>query len=264
MVHENKPINRGERQYDLRINGESFFNLPTCASSTARRIPQDDLCLKLPDDNKKYKPLDFNNQGLEGDPTESVSDFGFGDCHSNPTIIYNSDLQLSKAGSADSSMTPTEIVDNLNSNVHPVVIESLRAKIVHFLPQLDDLISRAVMNALFLDCDSQHSGMDRCSVSSLGTVDLYQLECDAVCEAYRWMQARDVKKVDKELLMSRMQCTIDSIIVRVRTEVITADEATRVLLSVAAVLGLTFANMIPRVSVILDGLNARTECESLA
>jgi hypothetical protein len=245
----------GVIQYDLFVNGTSFFKLPSVKQLGFQqsRESRNETEASLPEFRKRLESMS-NMSALSdlhsGDQLDDGSPDGLG-------------FRLSMAG-LNTSGVEDEIVDELHSALYSPTLESLRHQITECLPQTEEMVSKAIINAFFCDSDSQQS-FD--SLSDAGMeLDPYQTEANAVWEAYEWvgLNVEYAPRPDaEELALSFMQKQIDDIFLHIRNDKLSSDAASRILLSVGAVLGLKFANSISTDTIILDGLNCDTTAEDL-
>jgi hypothetical protein len=225
---------------------------------------------------------DNDDDGFDdGASTETMSDLGSGDpldadvkaSHSASSPRDDLGYRLSMAGLSSRSglgsttTTKTEPVDELHSELYSSTLESLRDQLTEVLPQTEEMVSRAIIQAFFSDCSASSSPHDDMYSSSSGSCavidnrDQQVIEADALWEAREWVSLNvDVapRPDVQELALSYMQKQIEGVFVRVRNEEISSEEAARQLLSVAAVLGLTFNSSVPLDTIILFGLDKLT------
>lgn len=250
--------NDGGGQYDLRIDGISFLELPSLTD--------------LPAVFASLNQEQSTNQVQKGrGPGEQASENSL---HQNPKYTFECDdadgldLRLSLGGL--NQHTGETFEDELHSNLYSSILEDLRLKITECLPQAEELVSRAIMSAFTMEGDtlsSDHSHFTMRSVSetSLDT-DPYQVEVDMLCCAYdfsrRHVYGRPVSVATKNALkyFQRLICTV---FVAIRTEDLTSEAAARIILSVACVLDLKFANSIRFDTCLLVGLPPGTRIEDL-
>lgn len=161
--------------------------------------------------------------------------------------------------------------DELHSELYSPV-EALRNQLTRVLPQIEEMVSRAIIQAFFGgDCDTL-------SMNSFDETDPHQLEVDLVSDAWLWWQkvnglsstatAAANKNysgggADDSATMRYIQKRLDDIFSRVRNEDLNAEAATRIVLSLAAVLGLTFAENMTNDTFLLHGLPVGTSVDDL-
>lgn len=293
----------GVAQYDLLIDGVSFHRMPDVAElgqwqSLVEASESSDLS---DDSNSVLEAREYTikrvignsrsehvgSSGSELDSFQEVTDHGHGE-----GLGY----RLSMVGLNSSRIE----VDELHSEVYSPMLESLRQRIVECLPQTEEIISRSIIHTFFPDYVSlSHHSLDVLSSKSLSNEEKepQQIEVDALCEAYEWTRfenratclssierpnaiatpsrarsapsrASDQKRLlldsEDDCELNYMQKLVDFIFIRVRNEDVASDEGARILLGVAAVLRLDFAQPLPTDTVLLDNLDASIAVEDLA
>jgi hypothetical protein len=249
IVAHSEPL-PGVIQYDLVVNGTSFSKLPNVSQlGLQSREPE----LRSPHFLQRFDSLSVLS-GLSDLPSVDLPEEG------SPEALG---FRLSMVGL--NSGLEDAIVDELHSDLYSPVLESLRQQITECLPQTEEMVSRAIINAFFCDSDSQQS-FDSSLSDATTALDPYQTEANAVWEAYEWvgLNVEYAPRPDaQELALAFMQKKIDEIFLHIRNDKLSSDAASRILLSVGAVLGLKFANSIPMDTIILDGLPCNTTAKVL-
>lgn len=244
--------------FDLLVDGTRFSELPSfgqlgqlvsVSQTSEDRCPRDSHELERLPMSELSEPNDFSViSDLDSDP--------FQDATLNPPRgqpQQNADFRLSMM--ADFSSSEDCLQDELHSELYSPLLESLRIQITSCLPQTEEMISRAIMNAFFRESGSEDSFS--LSVDSADAVDPFQVEVDCLWEAIEWVRLNvdyAPRPDTEELALNLFQKRVDDIFCRVRHEELASDEAARILLSVAAALGLKFASRLPQTTLILDGL----------
>jgi hypothetical protein len=234
----------GVTQYDLVVNGTSFFKMPKVSQLGVSQ-------------SSEYSP-NFLQRVDSISVLSALSDLPSADLmeESSPEAL---EFRLSMAGL--NSGLDDAIVDELHSDLYSPGIESLRHQITECLPQTEEMVSKAIIHAFFCDTDSQQSCDSSLSDATMA-LEPYQTEANAVWHAYEWVEYAP-RPDAQELALSFMQKQIDDIFLHIRNDKLSPDAASRILLSVGAVLGLKFANSIPMDTIILDGLPLDTTSEVL-
>ena len=254
----------GVNQYDLMIDGVSFFRLPYLSEvgvDNARSSSDEEAHREYGFEVEEQRAPDSSTSD-QSQSADAMSDLDSGHPleEAPPEAL---DFRLKMVGL--NSGLEAEVVDELRSDLYSPMLESMRHQITACLPQTDEMVSKAIIDAFFVDHDSMQSSGSSESSSSYEP-DPNQIEADALWDAYQWVgfNVDYAPRPDaEELALSYMQKQIESMFVRVRNEVISSDDASRILLSVAAVLGLKFANSIPTVTVVLDGLSKFTTIDEV-
>lgn len=149
------------------------------------------------------------------------------------------------------------IQDELHSELYSPVLESLRIQITSCLPQTEELLSRAIMNAFSIDTGSVLS-LDSDSLCSPEPLNPYQVEVDCLWDTLEWVRlnVKYAPRPDTEdMAINFFQKHIDAMLHRVRNEELVSDEVARILISVAAALGLKFSLKQKHTTILLDGLS---------
>jgi hypothetical protein len=185
----------------------------------------------------------------------SLSD---GSAEPNPESPYeDSGWRLSMAGFRSGALE-REPVDELHSDVYSSLVESLRQEITGHLPQTEGLVSRAIIHAFFPDNDSEASPSD--GSFSITEHDPGQVEADALCDADEWaklnLQYAPVPDAEDRVL-SYFQKHVEILFSYVRNEELLPDDASRILLNIAAILGLEFDKPLSSGTLVLRGLDKR-------
>jgi hypothetical protein len=238
----------GVTQYDLVVNGTSFSKMPNVSQLG---VSQSREC--SPNFLQRLDSISVLS-ALSDHPSVDLME------ESSPEAL---EFRLSMAGL--NSGLDDAIVDELHSDLYSPGIESLRHQITECLPQTEEMVSKAIIHAFFCDNDSQQSCDSSLSDATMA-LDPYQTEANAVWQAYEWvgLNVEYAPRPDaQELALSFMQKQIDDIFLHIRNDKLSSDAASRILLSVGAVLGLKFANSIPMDTIILDGLPLDTTSEDL-
>ena len=258
-----QPMLRSEAiiQYDLLVDGVGFFDLPKARDLRTQDKVEDQ---QSPDDESARNGTSLHNEHEQWD------------CQSDPFALPKPTgslgFRLSMAGLSSStsfSCGDDLIQDELHSELYTPILDSLRLMITSYLPQTEEMVSRAIINAFFVDSNSLRSDSSSLSerTRERQVTDSYEIEADRLFRAHQWVEveANKASRIQYEELSLRFfQKQIDDMFVHIRNEELTSDEAARILLSVAAVLGLKFEYPgLPKDTVILNGLNKDTTKESL-
>ena len=227
-------------QFDLFIDGINFKELCTVAQ-LGRKLGQTQ-----------------EDQRASMDETGSQRSLDSSLATNDVEADHNSDLEqgfrLSMVGFNSMTSSEDEINDELHSDLYSNSLTSLRNQIVSCLPQTEEMVSRAIINAFFgesQNCEPVYA------FRSMDEVDGSQIEVDYILEALRWVRLNVAvaPRVDvADLLLQFLQKCVDSIFLLIRSEQLNSDEAARVVLSVASVLGLEFAIDVANDSIFLERL----------
>lgn len=236
-------------QYDLLVDGVSFFRFPPL--SEVGTIPE-----QL---DEERSPENWTES-----IADVVSDLASGDYLGGQPAppAENMEFRLSMVGL--NSGVEDEVVDELHSDIYSPLLESLRDQIIQCVPQAEEMVSRAIINAFFVDSDSQNS-LSTQSSRSLASGSPVQIEAACLWDAYEWVSQNIdcTPRLDaQDQALDVMEKHIESVCVYLRNDMLNANEAARILLGVAAILGLKFINSIPRDTLLLlDIPKGTTEAE---
>ena len=233
-----------EHQYDLRVNGTSFFEFPLVADIGSPNT--DDI-----DNRSTTSSLTMSNAG---------------------SAILNSsidrppeamDYRLSMVGLNNSDSNVGDVVDELHSEVFSSALDTVRYHIVACLPQVESLVSRAIMDAFISEKDGYSSSSSSSESDRPFETDISKVELHALWEAFEWTRSNAHNDDAKDEMLEVMQKHVTATFRRIRHGEMPAHIATRLLLNVAALLGLEFASPIPKDTVIVFGLAPGTTTEDL-
>jgi hypothetical protein len=142
------------------------------------------------------------------------------------------------------------VMDELHSDLYSPVLESLRRNIQYYLPQAEQDVSLAITNAFFTDASSLLS-IDSPAQNTLPLMDAFQLETNYIWKALSTMRERK-SKFDADTCSRFLRSCIEDVVLCIRNEQLTSEEATRVILSIASVLNLDFAHAFRKSSVTFE------------
>lgn len=194
----------------------SFVDTPQTSQEMQYAMPEEDLvCFRL------------SLAGLHGTTSSSYSNSS---CHTN---------------SCD------EQRDELHSHRFSSVLEDARSQLVGALPQItEEMVSRAIIHAFASD---RKGTRGRFCLHPFR--DEYQEEVDQVWKAEKWIQENTQEELNEELVLLFLQECLNDIFLLIRNEdLVSADQALRIVLSVGAVLGLQSSCPLPKDTVVLKNL----------
>jgi hypothetical protein len=257
---------KGENQFGFSIDGHRFEALPRMDQlgeeqdapvRREKRCPPEAI---HPEDAESILSLSSHGENDSGGNAEHEKE-QIGE-HPEPADLG---FRLSMVG-----LSPghgDEVVDELRSDLYSSTIDLLRNRITKCIPQTEEMVSRAVINAFFSD-DESHSTNDSVSESFSDHTFYHavQFEADAMRAAYVWVKQNQPSFVDvnDELVMEFLQKQVDAVLLQVRRDRLSAIEACQVLISVACVLGLDVTAPGENTTVVLLGLDKATTEEDLA
>jgi hypothetical protein len=179
----------------------------------------------------------------------------------------NLDFRLSMAGFTPSSELQDSLVDDLTPTSFTNVLESLRRFVTGLIPNSEDMVSRAIINAL-----SEEQFATQCfsweSTSSLesSTPICLQIEANCILDTMDWINLnvqyapRPDVEYQKRAFMQKQMTSVFTNALQGRLE---EASATRILSDIATLLGVTTNTTIPRETLILKDLDKSTTVETV-
>jgi hypothetical protein len=229
------------RQYDLLVNGVSFFDLSTLSELVRKRNEEVKAAIETRCDKNPVRRVDSCGS------LDSILSLEYPN-----EIPPSSSFRLAMVG-----LHSGDIDDELRSELYSSSLDEVRLSVTSFLPQTEDMISRAIMEAFIGDDDTGHS-----SSSSFLCVprdeDCFPLEVNALRETLEWMRALNQKEFwcreDREgTILTFLQKQITNTIRQIRNEQTTSHTAIRIIVGVAALLDIPFVRPMVQDTVILEG-----------
>ena len=259
------PSQRSHRQYDLLVDGQSFFSFSHISDLV---FPATEII-----DMHTFESLAGPGQKAEERSDDASSlDYDLRDsCLARDPEVDNLGLRLSMAGfvsppeqTKDDGLDDLFMDDDLTSPSMSNTLESLRARIIEMIPFADTMVSRSLVLALSEDVsDSVHS-LDSSS-SSVGSSIVpsanIQFEAEILRDAVDWINNNvqyaprpDVQDQKRDFLQRQM----DTVFLNTRNERLSVDSAARVLFDVATLLDLKLNVEVPKDTLILSGLDKKS------
>ncbi len=244
LAHES-PVSPSIPQYNFFIDGFSIFYLQHVSDLTRTTIVVDNLanCDVLSETS-----MDSAYSSYESEPREAAE---FGNSMSgSPTTI----------DSFEDDLAPSYSFTN--------ILEYLRGVVTSIMPNLEDMVSRSIINALSEDktlCEpSSAIGTDCSSVSSTEQTPS-EIEANLLYESAKWANSHlrcapgpDVQEQKRLFLQKQM----DNVFVHARHERLTEDAAARLLFDIATLLGYPVDE--PRDTIIVRDLKREINIDDLA
>lgn len=270
----------GRRQYELFIGERSFFSLPLLTEIVSKERSSSARADYIVSGNAVEC---FNSNGLfecvgvEHATTESARD----DINvSSPSSLSNEEKLVGEQDQglgdsltleqqhrlASAGLSCFEPFDELRSDLYTSSLDALRAEMVSSLPQTEDMMSRAIIDA-FSEDDFLEKNERSSRVSRRRHVDPIQVEADALWDAFEWINLNEGFADDpyaNELRLRFMQEHVNAMVSHVRHETLSAANASKIMQRLAAVLDLQLKIPVPRDTVILSGLERDVNREHLA
>mmetsp|Transcript_11565 Transcript_11565/g.19262 ORF Transcript_11565/g.19262 Transcript_11565/m.19262 type:complete len:408 (-) Transcript_11565:1600-2823(-) len=250
IAHVNPP--GAMKQYDFLLNDESFFAIPVKEKVVRNRV-QDAQRELSPESNG-----DFTNRVERTVSAGSCSGFS-GNGMTDPNTVTR--LQAGgctyKFGSEDE--------DELRSDLYSVTLDVLRDVVSSFVPETEEMMSRAIINAYSEDHDSDTSG-DSLSVHSDRHLDPAEVEADVLGETFEWLKwSRDfISAFDMhDRKLEHMQKHVGQMVAHVRHERLEPTHASLIMHRVAAVLKLEVTREPHFDTVMFANLNSLTTTQDI-
>jgi hypothetical protein len=244
----------GVQQYDLLIDGSSFFSLPP--PSQLQPVDVTDLASDisaLSQEEDTAITTVTENSVEDGDMTTD-------DLDTLQQMHEHSHSRVDEYGEHDS----LRLEDELIHDVFTSKLESVRKRAALIVPVIDDIVSRAVINAFTEDCDS----LSRCSSGTFESMKPSSIciEANVVSQALSWMEL-NVDYAPRPDVQERkrlfLQKQVDSIFIHVRQGSLSEDAAVRVLSYLATLIGLEVKVPIRKDTILLQGINKYVEVEDV-
>jgi hypothetical protein len=245
----------GQPQYDLLVQGVSFSSL----SHVSELGGYDDDASALTNDDPFKEPSEHGSVPAVIKACDSIDE--------EEEEEEQVDFRLSMAGLSPSDEldgVPGGVEDELTSQLNCGSLENLRFRVTASIPETEEMVSRAIINAFSDDRDSSSSS-DSSASCARQHPNAPQHEVDAICEAYEWMASHEgypPHQLEDER-RTYMQKHIDSMFLCVRHQRLTPGAAQGILLSIAVVLGMRIDATVLRDTLILEDLDTSLTVENL-
>lgn len=241
-------------QYDLLIDGSSFFSLPR--PSQLRAVDPYDVASEISvssfEDNEERTQ---NSTDVEPTPDHTET---------NPQDVNVRFVMAGMSPSCEKPEVRDALEDELTSELFTNNLDSLRHRMTTMIPQIEDVVSRAIVNA-FSDDPGSSSSMSSCSFDSMKPSPIH-IEVNSVRDALSWMELNfdyaprpDVEE-RKRLFLQKQ---VDMIFMHVRRENLSEDAAVRILCNVATLLGLELAVPLRKDTILIHGTDNHGDEEDM-
>lgn len=147
------------------------------------------------------------------------------------------------------------LIDEFDDFKHQGV-ESMRASVEDSISESDDMMSQAITKSLMSDDEYFIAKYDLDTLATLH-LDAMDYEVSELCSIYEWR--RKTQGATDDDRRSRLQETLDKMVIYVRYSILKPEDATRTLHGCAALLGWPLENDIPRTTLIVTGLRKTAE-----
>lgn len=239
-------------QYDCLINDVSFFALPK-ESEVGSNVPQE-----APESSLDTSGRDVSNHNFSFSSEQAGSGEG------NPAEMHQSHHRLVAAGFT----YQYDMEDELRSELYTPTLDILRDEVAAAVPETEDMMSRAILNAFSEDHDSDasHSQSSESEQSERYGLDPPELETEVLGDVFEWCQWSE-KFVPAGEVHNRklefMQNHVEEMVAHVRHERISPHDATRIMLRVAIILKLDVSQQPEKDTVALLGLPVDVTAQEL-
>ena len=231
-------------QYEMLIDGRSFFDLPR---------PKDLLaCNREP---HRVSPEKYP----VGPPVREISrgESMMSEESENARAVVQ-EAQQQRLSSSGFGMSD-ELEDALRSDLYSSSLDALRGEMINSVPELEEMMSRAIIYAFSEDHDSCGSSFanDTWSLHTEDELDPAEVEADALCEAYEWMKwtvLHEPAHELRDLKLEYMRSHVETMVAHARHERLSPHAASRIMISISAVLDLKLARRIQRDTLIISGM----------
>ena len=239
-------------QYDLQIDGMSFFRLPHISDLSGQ---SDDASAVTCEANWFDLSAEVASEiGLDQDSLTASRSV-------TPTALHTS------TSASVSLADELAVRDELTVDIRSSPLETLRRRVTVSIPTAEEMVSRAIIKAFSTDHDISSTSYD--SNSSCGDLAMHhslQYEADAVKETFAWTSLNvdynpqpDVDE-QKDVFLQKQ---IDSMFMHVRHGQLSTESAERILISTAIILGIRINTSVPRDTLILDDLDPDVGVEQI-
>lgn len=249
------PPGDGKRQYELYIAGRSFFSLPSGSEFLAMRRSTDakPVAIVTPEKTPSNKPT--REQRDEASPMSQITvekDDSFPEVPQD--LHQRHDLSSSSCNETDSE-------DALRSDLYSSSLDALRGEMTSAVPELEEMMSRAIVYAYSEDHDSLGSsslaGGSYGSIATVDELDPAETEADALRETYEWMKWSSTHEEFGDLYdlkLDFMRSQVETLVAHVRHERLSPHAASSIMIGIAAILNFKLARRMQRSTVLLTGM----------
>lgn len=230
-------------QYDLLLDGQSFFALPTLPQLLAWHQE----VTEIPDERETLECSNEVSADVHdiGEPSVEVAE------GTAPSEDKQEQHRLSLAGLKASSDANK---DELRSELYASALDTLRDESKVVGPEMEDIMSRAIVNALSEDAECEHDYDDSLSLEEDTPLDPTELEADMMFEAIEWSKKHSVTSDIDYIRREFMEELIGGIVCHVNHSRLSPHDGSAIAIRISAVLGLPLNENVPQTMVGLSGL----------
>jgi hypothetical protein len=247
FVNFSAAVTSERERYVLFVDGDTFSNFPTLRDLEELNH---DSSIHLLDDRSSPEN---DPQGDEAADPRSIApgtELGF----------RLAMVGLDRRFTLEDTKRTHEVKDELHSDLFSPVLESLREQITSYLPQADDVVSRAITNAFCAEdstCSLGSSDTTSISLMSSDGKDALGVEANMLRDAYNWsvkVKASDNKDGLECVRLEFLQRRIDELFMGIRNDNLEPEEVARITLNVAAQTGLSMTKPLPATTILINGI----------
>ena len=245
----------GSRQYECKINGASYFTLPS----------RSEVEPKLSGSNKNRQSRQMSSFELSSRSTSA----GSGDRQSEVDSASAAEMQqvqhrLAAAGFKNYQF---DMEDELRSELYSSTLDILRDEVAASVPETEEMMSRAIIAAFSEDHDSSDTSHDSFSEQSERLpMDAPEVEADVLGEAYEWSKwsHKFVNQADlHDRRLEFMQRHVETMVSHVRHERLSPHAASKIMLRLAMLLQLDVSREPEKDTVVLLGIPKYTSVQHI-
>ena len=251
------PPDGGRHQYELFIDRRSFFSLPSVSEFLAMRRDTRPFVPVTPDKIPTRPSL--NRDGLQ-----EVSQITL----DKDEIFPEVPIHRRHHGGDDTEGSE----DELRSDLYSSALDALRGEMTSTVPELEEMMSRAIVYAYSEEHDSLGSSIANGSFDSFGSfhtedeLDPAEAESDALCETFQWMKWTTLHEASTDiydLKLDFMRTQVELFVSHARHERLSPHAASQIMIGIAAILNLKLTQQIQRNTVILTGMRPDVTTQDL-
>lgn len=235
----------GVRQYDLWINGVHFSQLLTLSELIRRQRKETRIkAIESKPDDAVLRRIE-SSHSLESDTSLDIPN-EIGVLSSSSSCSFRLAMAGYQTDSADD--------DELRSELYSSALDEVRLSMTSFLPQTEEMISRAIMDVFISSEDDTGHSSSSSSLYVPRDEECCHLEVNALYETLEWIRLQDSKDDawDEELVLAFLQKQIMGTIRQIRNEQISSQIAIRILVGVASLLELPFVRPMVQDTVLVE------------
>ncbi len=225
----------GSTDYELLVDGTKFTDLPDLNNL---RQPERTALNGIEQRSEDAHSL------LSHHGTELCNDRESDRSDPFEIVPYGSGFRLSLAGLKSQGQ---EVEDELRSNLPLSSLDTLRDEIVSAMPDAEEMVSRAMLNALLDEAIS----LSRPNLPTTGANGSFQIETEMLMETMEWINIHRFCTDLDDMKYAIMQKHVDAVFAHVYRERMSVAEALRALISVACLLRLKVSRPVANNTIIV-------------